>query len=171
MYFGFYTFAYKMGTSISLVASGYVLHLVGFDPNLEAQTASTQYNLAMVPAYLLLVVSPIALFFATRYSITRESYAEFPDLWASDFQISDPIRLTDANPQIADFAWGEAELVEWVSLDGIPLQGVLIKPGNYQPGKRYPVLIDYYQKRSYRFIEYVDWDVTNYRSVILSKSL
>ncbi|MHC4445000.1 MAG: GNAT family N-acetyltransferase [Planctomycetota bacterium] len=32
-------------------------------------------------------------------------------------------------------------------------------------------LIDYYTKRGYRFIEYVDWDITNYRSVILSKHL
>jgi GNAT superfamily N-acetyltransferase len=32
-------------------------------------------------------------------------------------------------------------------------------------------LISMYQKRNYRFIEYAQWDVTNYRSVILSKSL
>jgi len=31
-------------------------------------------------------------------------------------------------------------------------------------------LLDYYTKRGYRFIEYVQWDVTNYRSKILSKS-
>jgi GNAT superfamily N-acetyltransferase len=33
------------------------------------------------------------------------------------------------------------------------------------------VLIDFYKKRGYRFIEYADWDVTNYRSVILSKRI
>jgi GNAT superfamily N-acetyltransferase len=32
-------------------------------------------------------------------------------------------------------------------------------------------LIRYYKNRGYRFIEYVQWDVTNYRSVILSKTL
>jgi GNAT superfamily N-acetyltransferase len=32
-------------------------------------------------------------------------------------------------------------------------------------------LIDWYQKLGYRFIEYVDWDITNYRSVILSRTL
>ena len=32
-------------------------------------------------------------------------------------------------------------------------------------------LIDRYKKLGYRFIEYVDWDITNYRSVVLSKSL
>jgi GNAT superfamily N-acetyltransferase len=32
-------------------------------------------------------------------------------------------------------------------------------------------LIEMYDKRGYRFIEYVDWDVTNFRSVVMSKTL
>ncbi|MBI5154131.1 GNAT family N-acetyltransferase [Candidatus Poribacteria bacterium] len=32
-------------------------------------------------------------------------------------------------------------------------------------------LIEYYKKRGYRFIDYIQWSVTNYRSVILSKTL
>lgn len=32
-------------------------------------------------------------------------------------------------------------------------------------------LIDWYENMGYRFIEYVNWPVTNYRSVILSKKL
>lgn len=32
-------------------------------------------------------------------------------------------------------------------------------------------LIEYYTKRGYEFREFVQWDVTNYRSVILSKKL
>ncbi len=32
-------------------------------------------------------------------------------------------------------------------------------------------LIEWYERLGYRFVEYADWDVTNYRSVIMSKSL
>jgi len=32
-------------------------------------------------------------------------------------------------------------------------------------------LIRWYKRMGYRFIEYVDWEITNYRSVILSKTL
>ncbi len=32
-------------------------------------------------------------------------------------------------------------------------------------------LIDWYKRMGYRFAEYVDWEMTNYRSVILSKRL
>jgi ribosomal protein S18 acetylase RimI-like enzyme len=32
-------------------------------------------------------------------------------------------------------------------------------------------LIEWYKRLGYRFIEYVQWDVTNYRSVVMSKTL
>jgi dipeptidyl aminopeptidase/acylaminoacyl peptidase len=85
---------------------------------------------------------------------TRESYAEFPDLWVSDLEFTEPKKLTRVNPQIDEFAWGTAELVEWESVDGIPLQGVLIKPGHYEAGKKYPVVVYYYRFFSQRFHEF-----------------
>jgi dipeptidyl aminopeptidase/acylaminoacyl peptidase len=85
---------------------------------------------------------------------TRESYTEYPDLWVSDPKFKSPKKITEANPQIKDFAWGSAELVEWRSVDGIPLQGVLIKPGNYEPDKRYPVVVYYYRFFSQRLHEF-----------------
>ncbi len=85
---------------------------------------------------------------------TRESYTEFPDLWVSGLSLSSPEKISDVNPQIKDFAWGSAELVEWESDDGIPLQGVLIKPGNYEPGKRYPVIVYFYRFFSQRLYEF-----------------
>jgi len=85
---------------------------------------------------------------------TREDYREFPDLWTADPAFSAPRKLSNANPQIGEFAWGEAELVEWASADGRPLQGVLIKPGNYEPGRRCPVLVYYYELSSQRLYEF-----------------
>ena len=93
---------------------------------------------------------------------TRETYSEFPDLWVSDPAFQTPRRVSDVNPQIQEFAWGSAELVEWQSVDGIPLQGVLIKPGNYQPGKRYPVIVYYYRFFSQRVHEF-NQTVINHR--------
>ncbi len=85
---------------------------------------------------------------------TRESYTEFPDIWVSDVSFKKRKKLTDVNPQVKEFAWGEAELVDWLSVDGTPLQGILIKPGNYEKGKRYPVLVYYYRFYSQRLHEF-----------------
>ncbi|MCJ7756192.1 MAG: hypothetical protein MUP13_16650, partial [Thermoanaerobaculales bacterium] len=87
---------------------------------------------------------------ADRLLITSERYDEFPDLWTTNTVFETPKRISDANPQIADYGWGSAELVEWSSMDGTSLQGVLIKPGNYQPGTQYPVLVYYYRFSSQR---------------------
>lgn len=85
---------------------------------------------------------------------TRESYEEYPDLWVSSSDFSSPVKVSDLNAQTRDFAWGSAELVEWNNLDGLPLQGVLIKPGNYDPAKRYPVLVYFYELSSQRLYEF-----------------
>lgn len=89
-----------------------------------------------------------------RILFTRERYDMFPDLWIAGRDFDAPQRLSDANPEIADFAWGHAEKVQWRDLDGRLLDGVLIKPGGYEPGKRYPVLVYFYRffsQRLYRF--------------------
>ncbi len=85
---------------------------------------------------------------------TRESFEEFPDLWVADLKFSEPKKISDVNPQISEFAWGTPELVEWNSIDGIPLQGVLIKPANYEKSKRYPVIVYFYHFFSQRMFEF-----------------
>ena len=51
-----------------------------------------------------------------------------------------PRQLTDHNPQVRDLALGKAEVVSWKSSDGMPIEGVLIYPVGYSPGKRYPLV-------------------------------
>ncbi len=92
---------------------------------------------------------------------TREDYDEFPDLWVARDDFGEARRLTDVNPQITEFAWGTSELVEWRSDDGVPLQGVVIKPGNYQEGRRYPVLVYFYRFMSDRLHRFNDPSVNH----------
>ncbi|HHS12149.1 MAG TPA: S9 family peptidase [bacterium] len=91
---------------------------------------------------------------AEKILYTRESFEEFPDLWTANLDFRSRKKISEANPQMDEFAWGKAELVEWNSLDGIPLQGVLIKPADYKKGERYPVLVYYYRFFSQRLYEF-----------------
>ena len=79
---------------------------------------------------------------------TRSSYIDFPDLWTSDLKLSNMKKISDVNPQQSEYLWGTAELVEWNSLDGIPLQGILYKPENFDPTKKYPMMVYFYEKMS-----------------------
>ncbi|MFC1791098.1 prolyl oligopeptidase family serine peptidase [Gemmatimonadota bacterium] len=100
---------------------------------------------------------------ADRILFSREDYDEFPDLWIGNMDFGGREKITDVNPGLIDrFAWGTSELVEWTSDDGVPLQGVVIKPGNYEPGRRYPVLTYFYRFFSQRLHEF-NQPVINHR--------
>ncbi len=51
------------------------------------------------------------------------------------------MQVTNANPQAADWALGDAEEVTWKSKDGKMVGGVLLKPFNYQAGRKYPLIV------------------------------
>lgn len=74
-YYGLYTFAYKLGISISVLIAGIMLDLIGFDENASEQSADTAYQLAMVPTWLLLIVSPLIVWTVLRYRINRARHA------------------------------------------------------------------------------------------------
>jgi dipeptidyl aminopeptidase/acylaminoacyl peptidase len=85
---------------------------------------------------------------ADVYVMTRSTFREFPDLWLTDSDFRDMEKITDANPQQEEYIWGDAELIEWVSNDGIPLQGILIKPENFDPAEKYPMMVYFYERSS-----------------------
>ncbi|MBI3662195.1 MAG: S9 family peptidase [Acidobacteria bacterium] len=53
-----------------------------------------------------------------------------------------PAPLTALNPQLKSFALGAQEIVTWKSKDGLEMEGVLVKPPDWQPGVNYPLLLD-----------------------------
>ena len=80
----------------------------------------------------------------------QSSFEEYPDLWTSDLDFQNARKISEVNPQQKDYLWGTAELVEWVSLDGKPLQGILYKPDNFDPAQKYPLLVYFYEKMSHQ---------------------
>ena len=85
---------------------------------------------------------------AEVFAYTRSTFEEFPDLWVAGPALDDGRRITDANPQQSDYLWGTAELVEWTSMDGTPLQGILYKPEGFDPSQEYPMMVYFYERSS-----------------------
>jgi hypothetical protein len=92
---------------------------------------------------------------ATRLFFTRSTFATFPDLWTANADFGGMRRLSDANPQQKDYRWGNAELVHWVDGDGKPRQGVLVKPDGFDPTKRYPMMVHFYERMTQGLHNYV----------------
>ena len=79
---------------------------------------------------------------------SRENFQEFPDLHVADMSFGKARKVTQANPQQGNYLWGTAEIVQWNSLDNIPLEGILYKPENFDPNKKYPMVVVYYERFS-----------------------
>ena len=84
-----------------------------------------------------------------KYCIwNRQNISEFRDLWWSKSDFSDPIRITNANPQQSEYKWGTAKLVEWTNYENKPNKGILYLPEDYDAKKEYPVLVQFYETHS-----------------------
>jgi dipeptidyl aminopeptidase/acylaminoacyl peptidase len=91
---------------------------------------------------------PIKAKEANRFVFTREKFTDFPDLYYSDNNFTKITRLSNANPQQSKYFWGTCELVKWTNLNGEELTGLLYKPEGFDPGKKYPMVVYYYERDS-----------------------
>jgi dipeptidyl aminopeptidase/acylaminoacyl peptidase len=74
----------------------------------------------------------------------QESSMTPPDLFAFDFVTQKRRLLTDLNPEMRQVALGAVNEIKWKNRYGSEMEGFLIKPVGYEPGKRYPlVVMDY----------------------------
>lgn len=80
---------------------------------------------------------------------TSETFTQYPDVRLSDLTFKKSKQLTrNDKEQQENFDWGTAELVKWTSSDGTPLEGVLYKPANFDPKKKYPMIVNFYERNS-----------------------
>ena len=64
------------------------------------------------------------------------------DVFVASLSAFAPTRRTDHNPQVRDLALGKSEVVRWRSKDGLEIEGILVYPVDYQPGRRYPLVAE-----------------------------
>jgi hypothetical protein len=84
---------------------------------------------------------------ADVYLVTKGTFVDFPNLWVGP-SLTSLTKISDANPWQKEYNWGTAELVTWTSSDGVPLQGILFKPENFDSTKKYPMISYFYEDLS-----------------------
>jgi hypothetical protein len=98
---------------------------------------------------------------------TKETYRLSPDLYVvSDTSaINDlsgakiPVlqvnKLTSINPQQKEYNWGTAELYKWKAFNGKESAGILYKPEDFDPNKKYPMIMYFYETHSNDLYDYI----------------
>ena len=80
--------------------------------------------------------------------MTASRFDQFPDIWVTNSSFRELKRVSNGDAQRAAYNWGTGELVSFKNTDGVPLKGLLLKPDNFDPKKKYPMIVYIYEKLS-----------------------
>lgn len=147
----------KNNTSLRLLKANYDSKWIDTKQNVLLKTWNTEtldqgvYVLTPARKIRKLMEGPYALNFNQvtndgKYCMyIRQNYHEFRDIWWSKTDFVRPVKITDTNPQQKDYRWGSVQLVEWTNFEGKRNRGLLYLPDDYDPSKRYPVIVNFYE--------------------------
>jgi dipeptidyl aminopeptidase/acylaminoacyl peptidase len=74
-------------------------------------------------------------------AFVAESPSTLTELYVSTTQGFAPKKLTDLTAQVGAWQLGSVEVVSWKSHDGTVIEGVLHKPADFDPKRKYPLLV------------------------------
>jgi dipeptidyl aminopeptidase/acylaminoacyl peptidase len=82
-------------------------------------------------------VMSISISHKRTVALIRSSFEKAPEVWAGP--VDDMKQITHLNDGMKP-AWGKMENIEWTN-DGFKAQGWLLYPANYDPAKKYPLVV------------------------------
>lgn len=74
-------------------------------------------------------------------AFVRSGPALYPEICTSTLAHFIPVAVTTMGDQTKRFTLATRELISWKSKDGTPIDGVLLKPADFNPAKKYPLLV------------------------------
>jgi dipeptidyl aminopeptidase/acylaminoacyl peptidase len=89
------------------------------------------------------------------FAFSRERFDDSPDWFLARESFGNPTQLSNTNTFQNDYAWGQAELIDFTSKAGAELQGVLLYPAGYDASRRYPMIVYTYEMLSQNLHNYV----------------
>ena len=97
-----------------------------------------------------------------RYAFVRQSFAESPNVFVTGADLANAQPWMQTNPFQGEYAWGTAELLNFTTSIGTPLQAILYYPANYDPSKKYPMIVYTYELLSDELHRYLTPRETDY---------
>ena len=109
-------------------------------------------NSDLAPQKLLMAAkdfnNPIKAKDADVLIVGASRFDQYPDIWVTNSNFRELKRVSNGDAQRAAFNWGTSELVSFKNTDGVPLKGLLLKPDNFDPKKKYPMIVYIYERLS-----------------------
>jgi acetyl esterase/lipase len=84
---------------------------------------------------------------SNAYLYVSETFASSPNIYFSN-NLRVGRQMSSINPQQSDYNWMTAELFSWKAYDGQTATGIVYKPADFKPGKKYPMIAYFYETLS-----------------------
>jgi dipeptidyl aminopeptidase/acylaminoacyl peptidase len=85
----------------------------------------------------------------SRHLWVSQRYDDPPTLHLGNADLGGARVLSQVNAFVPDeFLWGRSELLDFENGWGVPLQAVLHYPADFEPGRRYPMVVYHYERLS-----------------------
>ncbi len=85
---------------------------------------------------------------------TAETYVQSPNVFVRSYE-GTPVQLSATNPQQSQYNWGTAELFKWKAYTGKETEGIVYKPEDFDPRKKYPMIVYFYERSSQGLYGYI----------------
>jgi len=76
---------------------------------------------------------------------TKETFQRSPDIYRHVLN-SSAQQLSRINPQQENYNWGSASLFRWKAYTGKLTEGIVYKPEDFDPAKKYPMIVYFYER-------------------------
>lgn len=84
---------------------------------------------------------------------TKESFETSPNVYVHPIN-GQAIQLSHTNPQQSGYNWGTSELFKWKAYTGKETEGILYKPEDINPAKKYPMIVYFYERNNHTLHNY-----------------
>lgn len=103
---------------------------------------------------------PVSLGFAIQKAknadvlyYSKETFARSTNVYVQSVG-SAAVQLSHTNTQQENYNWGTAELFKWKAYTGKEAEGILYKPEDFDPKKKYPMIVYFYERNNNTLFNY-----------------
>ncbi len=76
-----------------------------------------------------------------KIAFAGANHNDLNEIYKGDFPLKNITKVTNSSSQIENWLVSNSEVISWKSEDGETIEGVLMKPQDFSPNKKYPLLV------------------------------
>ena len=76
-----------------------------------------------------------------KMAFSGEAEGKIREVFLADLKNKSTKVISKQNEKVSDWKLAQSEVISWASKDGAIIEGVLFKPADYDPNKKYPLLV------------------------------